>query len=173
MDRVAQKELYIQYAARLLTLCRRYCNNYQEAEDILHDTFLIAFDHISAFKYKGVGSLYAWLSRIAINQAIDRIRKNHWKRLPIRTQFREEEESEEIEEGDLINISQEELLEIIAGLPKVRRAVFNLYCLDGYSHKEIATMLEISEKGSASILAKAKSQLKKEVRRYLNNNRER
>ncbi len=172
-DRAAQQELYTRYAARLLTLCRRYSDSKQEAEDILHDTFLIAFDRLASFKYKGEGSLYAWLRRIAVNQAIDRIRKNRWKLLPIRTQLQEETVALELEEEDLKRITQEELLGMISGLPKVRRTVFNLYCLDGYSHKEIAKMLGISEKGSASILSKAKNQLKSEVGKYLTNHKER
>lgn len=170
-DRAAQQELYTRYAARLLTLCRRYSDSKQEAEDILHDTFLIAFDRLASFKYKGEGSLYAWLRRIAVNQAIDRIRKYRWKLLPIRAQL--QEESVALEEDDLMKITQEELLGMISGLPRVRRTVFNLYCLDGYSHKEIAKMLGISEKGSASILSKAKNQLKREVGKYLTNHNER
>lgn len=170
-DRAAQQELYTRYAARLLTLCRRYSDSKQEAEDVLHDTFLIAFDRLVSFKYKGEGSLYAWLRRIAVNQAIDRIRKYRWKLLPIRAQL--QEESVALEEDDLMRITQEELLGFISGLPKVRRTVFNLYCLDGYSHKEIAKMLGISEKGSASILSKAKNQLKSEVGKYLTNHNKR
>ena len=93
--------------------------------------------------------------------------------MPIRTQQQEDPVALELEEEDLKRITQEELLGMISGLPKVRRTVFNLYCLDGYSHKEIAKMLGISEKGSASILSKAKNQLKSEVGKYLTNHNER
>ena len=67
----------------------------------------------------------------------------------------------------MATIPQEKLLEWISKLPDVRKAVFNLYCIDGYSHKEIAEMLGISEKGSAGMLAKARKQLKEEINRYL------
>lgn len=165
-DQAAQRELYTKYAARILTVCRRYCSSNQDAEDTLHDTFLIAFDRISSFRYKGGGSLYAWLCRIATNQAVDRVRKKHWRLVPFKAPA--VEDSVELEEEDIQRIQQEKLLAFIAELPDVRRAVFNLYCLDGYSHKEIASMLGISEKGSASILSKAKRQLKNEICKYLN-----
>lgn len=164
-DREAQKELYTRYAARIFTVCRRYCDNNQDAEDVLHDTFLIAFKRISTLTGKSERSLYYWLCRIAVNQAIDRIRNKRWQllytNLPVR------EVVAEWEENDSVIIPQEILLTFIARLPNVRRTVFNLYCIDGYTHKEIAMMLGISEKGSASILAKAKNQLKKEINRYL------
>ena len=164
-DRDAQKELYTRYAARIFTVCRRYCDNNQDAEDILHDTFLIAFNHISTLVNKNERSLYSWLCRIAVNQAIDRIRNKRWQllyaNLPVR------EVITEWEDNNTITIPQETLLTFIARLPNVRRTVFNLYCIDGYTHKEIAMMLGISEKGSASILAKAKNQLKIEINRYL------
>lgn len=71
-------------------------------------------------------------------------------------------------EEEMAGVPQEKLLEWISRLPRVRRAVFNLYCIDGYSHKEIAGMLGISEKGSAGVLAKARKQLKEDIRRYMN-----
>ena len=71
-------------------------------------------------------------------------------------------------EAEMESVPEEKLLEWISKLPDMRRAVFNLYCIDGYSHKEIGNMLGISEKGSAGVLAKARKQLKEEIRRYLN-----
>ena len=166
-DREAQKELYTRYAAKIFTVCRRYCENHQDAEDVLHDTFIVAFNRISTLKNKEERSLYHWLCRIAVNYAIDKYRKNRWQLLLYTLPAREEDS--EWEEDDSIMIPQEKLLAFIARLPDVRRTVFNLYCIDGFTHKEIAMMLGISEKGSAGILAKARNQLRKEINRYLNN----
>lgn len=163
-ERAAQEELYTRYAARVLTCCRRYCDNEEDAEDILQDTFLIAFDRISSFSYRRNGSLQAWLCRIAVNQAVDRIRKR--RRLPVPVGISEKEDVEAPQEEALERIPPEKLLGMIAALPEMRRAVFNLYCMDGYSHREIGKMLGISEKGSASMLAKARNQLRRAIKQY-------
>lgn len=163
-DHLTKRELYEKYAPRLLTLCRRYCDSVEEAEDLLQDTFLTAFDKKELFTYRGEGSLYAWLSRIAVNLAVDRIRKSRWNRLPIR--IIEETVSAPSDE-ELEQVSQEKMLDFIASLPKMQRTVFNLYCMDGYSHRNIGKILGISEKGSASILAKARNRLKRDINNYI------
>lgn len=81
--------------------------------------------------------------------------------------FRIQDTLVEPTEEEIITIPQEKLLEWISRLPDLRRAVFNMYCIDGYSHKEIAHLLKITEKGSAGVLAKARKQLKKEINNYL------
>ena len=161
---MAEDELYRRYAARVFTLCRRYTTDSDEAKDLMQETLLQALDRISTYKYSGKGSLYAWISRIAVNKAVNDIRRRRWRTVPLdfHTQDRLPDPSEE----ELEEVPQEKLLEWISCLPDLRRAVFNLYCLDGYSHREIAGMLGISEKGSASVLAKAKRQLKEEIKRY-------
>ena len=164
-ERAAQEELYTRYATKVFTCCRRYCDNDADAEDILQDTFLVAFDRISSFNYRGSTSLQAWLCRIAINQAIDRIRKR--RRWPVLIRDSEKDDVAAPQEEELEGVPPEKLLEMIAALPEMRRAVFNLYCLDCYTHREIGEMLGISEKGSASILAKARNQWKREINKYL------
>ena len=165
-DRLAEEELYTRYAARVYTLCRRYTGSTADAEDLLQETFIKVLDTISSFRYKGKGSLQAWISRIAVNTAIDRIRSSN--RLPtIPLDFSAAKELAD-EDGERVErLSGEVLLELISRLPDLRRTVFNLYCIDGYSHKEIGKLLEISEKGSAGILAKARRQLRQEMDRYL------
>ena len=165
-DNGAAEELYRRYAARLFTLCRRYCSTSADAEDLMQDAFIKALDKIGSFKYMGVGSLPAWISRIAINLALGNMRKQ-------RREITSGSETlpDDLPEPDndaVAAIPQEKLLEMIATLPETRRAVFNMYCIDGFSHREIGKMLGISEKGSASVLAKARAQLKKEIYRYLN-----
>ena len=161
---MAEEELYSRYAARVFTLCRRYTGNPDDAKDLMQESLIRALDKIATYKYSGKGSLYAWISRIAINRALNQIRRKRWKTVSL--DLREDTIPDPTEE-EMASVPQEKLLEWISKLPDVRKAVFNLYCIDGYSHKEIAEMLGISEKGSAGMLAKARKQLKEEINRYL------
>ena len=151
--------------ARVYTLCRRYAGGADEAKDLMQDALLKALDRISTYTYTGKGSLYGWISRIAINLALNQIKRRRWRTVSLDKGVEDnlpEPSAQEVEA-----IPQEKLLEWIAGLPDMRKAVFNLYCLDGYSHKEIAEMLGISEKGSAGMLAKARKELKEKIKQYL------
>ena len=164
-DRMAEEELYRRYAVRVNALCRRYVGDEEEAKDLMLETLNQALDRIDSYKYTGKGSLYGWISRIAINKAIDQIRRRRWRRVPLDLWVQDnipEPTEEEVE-----TIPKEKLREWIAGLTDMRRAVFNLYCLDGYSHQEIGKMLGITERGSTSILAKARKQLKDRIKHYL------
>ena len=154
-DRMAEDELYRRYAVRVNALCRRYLGDEEDAKDLMLETLNHALDRIGTYKYTGNGSLYGWISRIAINKAIDQIRKQRWRTVPLAT------------EDEMEAIPKEKLREWIAELTDMRRAVFNMYCIDGYSHQEIAKMLGITETGSTSILAKARKQLKDKIKRYL------
>lgn len=159
-DSLAADELYRRYAARLLTLCRRYSGSLEDAEDLMQEAMIKALDRMPSFRYRGNGSLFAWISRIAINMALNNIRKAH--RQPVSAELVPDDIPEPTAE-EMAVVPQERLLEMIAGLPESRRTVFNLYCLEGHSHKEIGKMLGISPKGSASELAKARTQLKKAI----------
>ena len=163
-DRMAEDELYKRYAARVYTLCRRYAGDH-EAEDLMQEALIQALDRIQTFQYRGKGSLYGWISRIAINKAINHIKRQRWKMVSL--ELGAHDSIPDPTEDEMEAIPQEKLLEWIAKLPGLRRAVFNLYCIDGYSHKEIGDMLGISEKGSAGVLAKARKQLKETIQVYL------
>jgi len=165
-SRLAEEELYRRYAARVFSLCRRYTDDADDAKDLMQETMIRALDRIASYSYGGKGSLYGWISRIAINKALNIIRRQRWRTISL--DFRMEDSLPEPTEEEMAGVTQEKLLEWISRLPRVRRAVFNLYCIDGYSHKEIAGMLGISEKGSAGVLAKARKQLKEDIRRYMN-----
>ena len=165
-DSGAADELYRRYTARLFALCKRYTSSLEDAEDLMQESLIKALDKISQFEYKGAGSLYAWISRIAINMALNNIRKR--KSQPIAGEQDISDDVPSPTESEMTSVPQEKLLEMISRLPETRRAVFNLYCIDGYSHREIAKTLGISEKGSASILAKARAQLKREIFRFIN-----
>ncbi len=163
-DRKAEDELYRRYAVRVYALCRRYLGD-EEAKDIMLETLNQALDKIDTYIYTGKGSLYGWISRIAINKAIDQIRRRRWRTVPLDLWVWDN--IPEPTEDEMEQIPKEKLREWIAGLTEMRRAVFNMYCIDGYSHQEIAKMLGITETGSTSILAKARKQLKDKIKRYL------
>lgn len=163
-DKLAQDELYIRYAARVYTLCRRYLGDDEEAKDLMQETLIQVMDRISSFEYKSTGSLYAWISRIAVNRALNLIKRQRWRWVTLSGNIRDT--MADPDESEIEKIPEEKLLEWITELTNVRRAVFNMFCIDGYSHREIAAMLGISEKGSASILAKAKKQLKERIKQY-------
>lgn len=164
-DRMAEDELYRRYAVRLYTLCRRYLGNEYDARDLMLETLLRALDRINTFKYTGEGSLYAWISRIAINKALNRVRRQNWRMVSV--DFSTQDNIPEPAVEELAEIPGEKLMEWISQLPDMRRAVFNLYCIEGYSHREIGEMLGISEKSSTSTLAKARKELKEKIHQYL------
>ena len=164
-DPSAEQELYLRYAARIHAVCRRYADNADDALDLMHDAFIKAFDKIPAFRYSGEGSLYAWLRRMTINLALDRIRRKRIRKIPLDETLldRTPDPPDEAMEA----IPMDTMLDMVASLPPERRAVFNLYCLDDWSHREIAGRLGITEKGSAAILHQAREQLKDKIRIYL------
>lgn len=159
----AQEQLYRLLAPKLFSVCLKYSRNYAEAEDNLQDGFLIIFRKIDQFNAKG--SFEGWAKRIMINNTLQQYRGSAVfeivnDNIPI---------EEEIEIDDE-NISLEFLLKIIQELPDRYRLVFNLYVLDGYSHKEIAEMLNITTGTTKSNLARAKMILKEKIEAHGGNN---
>ncbi|HBK72466.1 MAG TPA: RNA polymerase subunit sigma-70 [Flavobacteriaceae bacterium] len=155
-DRKAQSEIYQLFSGKLFGLCLKYSRNYQEAQDNLHNGFLTIFDKIEQYKFKG--SFEGWLKRIIINTALQTYREKNVLNL-----ISEEIPDEVDVEIDDENISLDFLLDLIQGLPTRYRLVFNLYVLDGYPHKEIASMLSISEGTSKSNLSRAKVILRNKI----------
>ena len=155
-DRKAQEQLYRIYAAKLFGLCLKYSDNRQQAEDNLQDGFVTIFEKIS--QYKNTGSFEGWMKRIVINTALQKHRQQKLYGISNETQLQEEET--EVETDDL---SVDYLLECVQSLPERYRQVFNLYVMDGYSHKEISTLLDISEGTSKSNLARARKSLKEKI----------
>ena len=162
-DIKAQEELYRLYAGKLFGLCLKYSNNYQQAEDNLQDGFVSIFKKIS--QYQDKGSFEGWMKRIIINTALQKHRKE--KYLDIINEDLLEEQEIEIDEEDL---PVDFLLKLIQELPPRYREVFNLYVLDGYSHKEISALLSISQGSSKSNLARARGILKERIENHQNNN---
>ena len=169
-DRDAQGELYARYAGGLYALCLRYIENREEARDLMHDSMIKAMDNFKSFNYSGEGSISAWLTRITINMAVDRLKANsRFKKIPLElVSGTEIEDALEPDAESVEQIPDGVLDEMIAQLSPVKRTVFNMYCVDGFSHKEIALKLGITERGSTSIMAKARASLKTALINYLN-----
>ncbi len=154
-ERWAQAVLYKKFYPSMMALCLRYSSDKEDALDILHEGFIKVFKHIH--KYQEGTSLAAWIKRIMVNTAIDFYRK----RVRRRTEDINEARQISSKTPDIISImAAEEILECLQQLSPSYRAVFNLYVIEGYSHKEIAGKLNISESTSRSNLVKARTKLK-------------
>lgn len=158
-NRQCQQEVFRRYAGKMLSVCRRYTRHRMEAEDVLQDAFIKVFDNIAQFKFNG--SFEAWVRRIVVNTAL----KNYQRK-----SFREEQLGLDPEVIDLptepsifAHLHEEELLNLIAQLPDGYRIVFNLYAIEGYSHREIAEILGIEVGTSRSQLLKARKWLQDKV----------
>lgn len=168
-DRDAQGELYARYSSRLYAICLRYIEDREEARDLMHDCMIKAMDNFKSFRYVSEGSLYAWLSRITVNMAINRLKESsRFRQIPFEQVSGDElENALEPDAESVRKIPDGVLDKLIAELPPVRRTVFNMYCIDGYSHRDIARALGITERTSTSVLAKARASLKKALINYI------
>lgn len=155
-DRKAQEQLYRKYADILFGICLKYSRNRTEAEDNLHDSFILIFEKIG--QYKSKGSFEGWIKRITVNTVLQKYRKEEY--LSVVSENHEEEVSVESSYAD---ISLQKLLGYIQELPNRYRTTFNLYVLDGYSHKEISELLGTSTGTSKSNLARARHILKEKI----------
>ena len=155
-DRTAQNELFRRYKDTLYFTSLKYCRNEADAEDNLHDAFIAIFQKIKTFKNKG--SFEGWMKRITIYKAIDKYKATKPLSIEIKDDLLEDFTFES--EQDL---SLDQLLQLIQELPDQYRLVFNLYQMDGFSHKEIASLLNISEGTSKSNYHRAKLILREKV----------
>ena len=154
-EKWAQKLLYEEYYSKMMGVCLRYANNKEDALDILHEGFIKVFKNIA--KYQPGTSLTAWIRRIMVNTSIDFYRKS------IRRRTEDIQQAFDISSSDADAISQcseKEILAAVQQLSPAYRAVFNLYVIEGFSHKEIAKQLNITESTSRSNLVKARLKLK-------------
>ncbi|UJH90249.1 RNA polymerase sigma factor [Antarcticibacterium sp. 1MA-6-2] len=155
-DIKAQEQLYRLYANKLFAVCLKYSGSYQQAEDNLQDGFMTIFDKIK--QYQDKGSFEGWMKRIMINTTLQKYRKQTVFEI-----YNEDILKEPALEIDEEILTVDYLLEIIQELPNRYRQVFNLYALDGFSHKEISEMLQISTGTSKSNLARARMILKEKI----------
>ncbi|MEM7551372.1 MAG: sigma-70 family RNA polymerase sigma factor [Bacteroidota bacterium] len=154
-DSKAQKELYERYSELLFRVCYRYVKNRFDVEDLVISSFMKIFKSISQFEYRDEKSLEGWMKRVVINESLMLLRKNNSFHMIA------ESGAEELS-CDLSPISamqEEDIYNLISELPTGYRTVFNLYVVEGYSHKEIAEKLEISENTSRTQLKKARNSL--------------
>jgi len=154
-ERAAQKELYERFAARMLAVCMRYTKTQADAEDILQEAFIKVFNHMDKFRHES--SLGFWIKRIVINTALNYHRKQVYLYPHVDVDERHDLGNEDVA---IENYHFKDLLNLLQGLPKGCQVVFNLYAIEGYKHKEIAKMLDISEGTSKSQYARAKLLLK-------------
>ncbi|WP_222982783.1 RNA polymerase sigma factor [Flagellimonas meishanensis] len=154
--REAQAELYRRYSGVLFGMCLKYSKNKAEAEDNLHDSFVTIFNKIDQYRFKG--SFEGWIKRITVNTVLQKYRKEQHLNIV------SENHGEEVEvDTERLDISLSTLLGYIQELPNKYRLTFNLYVLDGYSHKEISEMLGTSTGTSKSNLARAKMILREKI----------
>ncbi len=151
----AQKKLYETFYSKMYPVCLRYAVDEEEALDILHEGFIKIFRHIS--KYTVGTSLSAWIRRIMVNTSIDYYRKKARRR----TDNIDDARAVTNNDPDVVsNMSADEIISALQELSPAYRAVFNLYVIEGYAHKEIAAQLNITESTSRSNLVKARTKLK-------------
>ncbi len=155
-ERVAQQQLFDLYSSKMYGICYRYVRHAMEAEDIMVTAFTKIFERIDQFK--GEGSFEGWIRRVMVNEALTHLRK-------ARTMYLETELEQADREPDFSKLSDhleaEDLMNMIQQLPAGYQVVFNMYAIDGYSHKEIAEQLGISENTSKSQLSRARVYLQK------------
>lgn len=158
-NRAAFQLLYDTYAAKMFGVCIRYTKNREDAEDILQESFVKVFDNLKQFKKKG--SFEGWIRKIMVNTALYHYRNN--SNLYAVTSIEEAGTEVISEEVVFSQIETNDLLKMVQTLPPAYRTVFNLYVIEGYSHKEIAALLGVSEGTSKSNLSDARKRLRKVI----------
>lgn len=160
-DSRAQRELYERYAGYLTAIASRYLSDSDRVKDVLQDAFIRIFDRFGTFRYRGEGSLRAWMTRVVVNFALQDLRRTD-RLLPAR------ELPDVPEEGgpDFDDLPMDVLQDMIRHLPDGYRTVFNLFVFEQLKHKEIAAILGIKENSSASQFLRARAMLVKEIKEY-------
>ncbi len=164
-DTTALRAVYKLYVRYLTAVCSRYITNSEDVKDILQDSFLKIFSTLDTYEYRGVGTLKNWLAKIVVNETLKFINKNN--RLEF-TDLAETADDIADEEPDLDCIPSQDIFDMIRQLPDGYRTIFNLYVIEGKSHKEISTLLNIGESTSASQLHRAKTMLAAKIRQFQN-----
>jgi RNA polymerase sigma factor (sigma-70 family) len=166
-NRRMQEELYRRFSPRMYAVCLRYAGNAEEAEDILQEGFIKIFKKLDSFR--GEGSFEGWVRRIFVNTAIEHFRRKKYL-LPVT------EKEENTIEGKYVSVldelAEKDILALVSELSPGYRTVFNMYVVEGYTHKEIADLLGISEGTSKSQLSRAKVILQDMVRKFIEHQRE-
>jgi RNA polymerase sigma factor (sigma-70 family) len=158
-----QEELYRRFAGKMYAVCLRYANNADDAQDLLQEGFIKVFRNLHRFRAEG--SFEGWIRRVFVNSSIEHFRK---KSLDLsRVSEKEENTIENSDISALDSMAEKDIIRLVQDLSPGYRTVFNLYVIEGYSHKEIGELLGISEGTSKSQLARARSILQRKVSEYL------
>ena len=163
-DRAAQKALYDRLAPRMFPLCIRYAGDRDQAADILQDGFVTLFTHLQ--DYKGDGSFEGWARRIFVTTALMSLRKKDALKMSDDLEAARGLKAETT--SQIQNIGYKELMKLVMTLPPGFRTVFNMYAIEGYSHKEIGEMLGISETTSRTQLSRARIWLQNKIKEIEN-----
>ena len=166
-NRRMQEEMYRRFSPRMYAVCLRYAGNAEEAEDILQEGFIKIFKKLDSFR--GEGSFEGWVRRIFVNTAIEHFRRKRYLQ-PVTE--KEENTIEGKSLSALDDLAEKDLLALVRQLSPGYRTVFNMYVVEGYTHKEIGDMLGISEGTSKSQLSRAKVILQDMVRQFIDQQRE-
>lgn len=163
-SRIAQNKLYQLFADKMYGVCLRYANDEDEAKDILQDGFIKVFINLKQFNNKG--SFEGWIRRIVVNTALEKFRdKNYLFAVNMESEY---DVNSNQYDHILSDLSAKDLLKLIKELSPQYRTVFNLYAIEGYSHKEICEKLRIKEGTSKSNLSRAREILKEKVKKQYN-----
>lgn len=158
-DRRAQEQLYNMFYRALGSLCLRYTQNREDAIELLHDGFLKIFKNLAQYDSAKAG-LFAWMKKIVLHTVIDHLRRKKMFFVEMQPQHMEEED---LDNATMEKMNAEHLLLLIRNLPRATQLVFNLYSAEGYSHTEIAGMLNISESTSRWHLSEARKTMKAQL----------
>lgn len=157
-DALAQKQLFDVYSRRMMGVCLRYSKDSEEAQDVLQMGFIKVFEKLDMYNHKG--SLEGWIRKIIVNTALDNIRKN--KKLMNNVELEKVDfQLHNYNENAVDELSAQDLLKVIQEMPTGFKTVFNMYVIEGYSHKEIAEELNISVNTSKSQFSRARAYLQK------------
>ena len=156
-DARAQKHLFEKYSRRLMGLCLRYAGDREEAEDMLQEGWIKIFKNLHSFRFEG--SAEGWMKRVIVNTCLENLRRNKKMNNHVDIEMADEIKYSDVNASDAL--SAKELLRIIHRLPSGYRTVFNLFAVEGYSHKEIGEMLGINESTSKSQYSRARMHLQK------------
>ena len=166
-DKTAAREFYTRYGGSLAGVCVRYIADEEDVKDVIQNTLVHIFSHITDFKYRGSGSLEAWVVRIAVNESLKFLRTKVQHEL-LQPDYDVIDDSED--DPSVRDIPPDIIRQMLNRLPTGYRTVLNLYVFEGKSHQEIARLLGIKKDSSASQLLRAKSMLAQMIRKYNNNN---
>ncbi|MDR1557229.1 MAG: sigma-70 family RNA polymerase sigma factor [Tannerellaceae bacterium] len=162
-NRLAQKELYDTYSRRMMGVCLRYVSDRETARDILQDGFVKVFTAIDS--YTGMGSFEGWMRKIFVNCALEYLRKSDVLRDAVDLEHISVISSHE--HSVIAEMSARELMNLVQELPVGFRTIFNLFAIEGFSHKEISEMLAITESTSRSQYTRAKQLLQRKIKELL------